>query len=36
MGKWMGKRVSLFQCGYWLLDRWGAQEVDVLGRVRRG
>ena len=33
MGKWMDKRIPLFQCGYWLLDRWGAQEGDLLGRT---
>jgi len=24
MGKRMDKRIPLFQCGHWLLDRWGA------------
>jgi len=32
----MDKRIPLFQCGYWLLDRWGAREGKVwvaLGAV---
>ena len=29
----MDKRIPLFQCGYRLLDRWGAQEGDLLGRT---
>ena len=31
----MDKRIALFERGYWLFNRWGAQEVNILGLVRR-